>query len=200
MIGNPPYGVSIKGTYRNVVTKNLGKVPDYEIYYHFVELSRQLLKMHGTKSYIIPNTFLFNVFAAKYRKQLLENWTLKMLVDCTAFKLFESATVHNAVTVFQKEDDSKNNIGYKQTLNAKSALELFQRVDSEMTQETLLSNNVNWGLAFKLPKSFLEIVFKIKNREVNLKNLFPDISQGLIAYDKYTGQAEDIIKNRSFSF
>ena len=37
VIGNPPYGVSVKGEYRKKVVSNLGNVPDYEIYYYFIE-------------------------------------------------------------------------------------------------------------------------------------------------------------------
>ncbi|MCH7756736.1 Eco57I restriction-modification methylase domain-containing protein, partial [Patescibacteria group bacterium] len=61
VIGNPPYGVSIKGDYRKLVLDNLGKVPDYEIYYFFIELTHKLLKIKGIKSLIVPKTFLFNL-------------------------------------------------------------------------------------------------------------------------------------------
>ena len=43
IVGNPPYGVSIKGDERKMVLSELGKVPDYEIYYFFVQLSKKLL-------------------------------------------------------------------------------------------------------------------------------------------------------------
>ena len=39
---------------------------------------------------------------------------------------------------------------------------------------------------------------KIKNTSVVLNSVFPQISQGLIAYDKYKGQSEEIIKNRAY--
>ena len=54
VIGNPPYGVSIKGEYRKAVVDNLGKVPDYEIYYYFIESAKNLLCEKGILSYIIP--------------------------------------------------------------------------------------------------------------------------------------------------
>jgi len=198
VIGNPPYGVSIKDGYRNTVIKELGKVPDFEIYYYFIELSKKLLRDHGVKSYIIPNTFLFNVFAAEYRKGLTEDWRIEKIIDCTAFKLFDSATVHNAITVFLKE--KALDIGYKQTLNANSFLELVSRPTIYIKNEDLLLNNGNWGLAFKLPQSILKLVNRIKLQKNKIKDIFPEISQGLIAYDKYRGQSEEIIKNRAFHF
>ena len=74
IIGNPPYGVSIKDSLRDNIVKQLGKVPDFEIYYFFINISKALLKPNGIKSYIIPNTILFNVFAKTYRKTLFSNW------------------------------------------------------------------------------------------------------------------------------
>src|SRR5690606_27141530 len=85
VIGNPPYGVSIKGDYRNQVLSNFGKVPDFEIYYFFTELAYSLTKDNGVKSYIIPNTFLFNTFAENYRVELTEKWNLIEILDCTKF-------------------------------------------------------------------------------------------------------------------
>ncbi len=53
VIGNPPYGVSIKGDYRKAVEIELGKVPDFEIYYYFIELAHNLLKSRAILSYKI---------------------------------------------------------------------------------------------------------------------------------------------------
>ena len=44
------------------------------------------------------------------------------------------------------------------------------------------------------------MVIQIKEKSKKLIEFFPEISQGLIAYDKYQGQSEDIIKNRVFHF
>ena len=88
VIGNPPYGVSIKGEYRKSIVDILGKVPDYEIYYYFIECAKFLCKESGILSYIIPNTWLFNTYAAKYRMNLFSNWTLIEILDCTKFPNF----------------------------------------------------------------------------------------------------------------
>ena len=65
VIGNPPYGVSIKGDYRKKVVGHLGNVPDYEIYYYFIQEAERIVLENGILSYIIPNTYLFNTFAKK---------------------------------------------------------------------------------------------------------------------------------------
>ncbi|MFC1682893.1 Eco57I restriction-modification methylase domain-containing protein [Candidatus Zixiibacteriota bacterium] len=199
VIANPPYGVSIKGRYRIAVSKNLGKVPDYEIYYYFLELSQKLLNSDGVQCYIIPNTFLFNIFAATYRKQLLEEWDILLILDCTEFKLFEATTVHNAITLFSKANRTKE-IGYKNTLEARSFDELSKRPTETISNDKLVLNNTNWALSFRLSSNILNLVSKIKSSNIRLIEIFPDISQGLIAYDKYKGQSEEIIKTRAFHF
>src|SRR3989304_6058292 len=58
-IGNPPYGVSIKNEYRKNVLLLLPKVPDYEIFYFFIEVSYKYLRQGGIVTFIIPNSILF---------------------------------------------------------------------------------------------------------------------------------------------
>ena len=197
-IGNPPYGVSIKDNYRTKVLKTLGKVPDFEIYYYFIEVAKTFLKENGIKSYIIPNTFLFNVFASDYRKKLLIEWNVK-IIDCTAFKIFEGATVYNAITIFSKTNSSQH-IEYKITQNADDFQQLIKNKNEKIIIDKILKNNQNWCLVFKLDKSVLDLVLKIRENSNKLLDYFPEFSQGLIAYDKYQGQSEETIKNRVFHY
>lgn len=197
VIGNPPYGVSIKGSYREAVTKKLDKVPDYEIYYYFIELSKQLLKSNGVLSYIIPNTVLFNVYANKYRESILSYWTVHEILDCTAFKLFESAEVRNIIFTFTKNGDSKF-IGYRNTFSARSFEDLLKSSRVYFKIEELQAFSQNWGLAFKLPEEIVDIVNKTKKNKTKLVESNPEISQGLIAYDAHRGQSKEIIENRVF--
>lgn len=178
--------------------KLLGKVPDFEIYYYFIEVAKIFLKVDGIKSYIIPNTFLFNVFASDYRKKLLESWEVK-IIDCTAFKIFEGATVYNAITIF-KNTPFAESLKYKITQNADNFQDLIKNKDEIITIDKILKNNQNWCLVFKLNKKILDLVLKIRENSNKLSDYFPEFSQGLIAYDKYQGQSEETIKNRVFHY
>jgi hypothetical protein len=60
-------------------------------------------------------------------------------------------------------------------------------------------NNQNWALTFKLDEITLNLISKISNQK-KLAFFFPEISQGLIAYDKYQGQSDEIIKSRAYHF
>ena len=198
VIGNPPYGVSIKDDYRKAVVASWGNVPDYEIYYYFIVLSAPLLKEKGIMSYIIPNTFLFNTFAKHFREMLVEKWNVLEILDCTKFPIFESAVVRNAINLFQKDSEGSKQVGYRNTANVTSFSDLLEREREFMTVESLLAMNQNWGLAYFLPTSIRNVVNLISSSPLTVKDVFPEISQGLIAYDKYKGQSEEIIKSRAY--
>lgn len=198
VIGNPPYGVSIKDDYRKAVVTSWGNVPDYEIYYYFIVLAAPLLKEKGIMSYIIPNTFLFNTFAKHFREMLVEKWNVLEILDCTKFPIFESAVVRNAINLFQKDSEGSKQVGYRNTANVTSFSDLLERERKFMTVESLLTMNQNWGLAYFLPTSIRNVVNLISSSPLAVKDVFPEISQGLIAYDKYKGQSEEIIKSRAY--
>lgn len=198
VIGNPPYGVSIKDDYRKAVVTSWGNVPDYEIYYYFIVLAAPLLKEKGIMSYIIPNTFLFNTFAKHFREMLVEKWNVLEILDCTKFPIFESAVVRNAINLFQKDSEGSKQVGYRNTENVTSFSDLLEREREFMTVESLLAMNQNWGLAYFLPTSIRNVVNLISSSPLAVKDVFPEISQGLIAYDKYKGQSEEIIKSRAY--
>lgn len=199
VIGNPPYGVSVKGNYRKAVVESLGKVPDYEIYHYFIELAKRWTRNDTHCSYIIPNSILFNVFASNYRKALLEKWNIKEILDCTNFDIFEGATVRNIIFLFNSNGPSKI-VGYRNNIGANTFNELISNPRINLSANDLLFFNQNWGLAFKLEKVIIELITKIKKKTKPLNYYFPEISQGLIAYDKYQGQDEETIKNRIYHF
>ena len=198
VIGNPPYGVSIKGTYRDNVVNALGKVPDFEIYYYFIESAKRLISNKGFVCYIIPNTWLFNTFAKNYRLSFLQNWNIKELLDCSKFKIFDSATVINSIILLQNSYKNDNNVIYRPTAVAESFAELISEKRLSTTKDALIDMNQNWALAFRLKPEVISVIKKIKRSSVELSSLFPEISQGLIAYDKYKGQSPEIIKKRAY--
>lgn len=199
VIGNPPYGVSIKEDYRKEVVRCLGNVPDYEIYYYFIQAGRNLLVDNGTICYIIPNTWLFNTYARRFRETVLEKWNIIEILDCTKFKIFD-ATVLNSIITWQKSPLTikRETVGYRKTAGSKSFEELISVPREQMNKKDVLLMNQNWGLAFSLDNLTVGIVNKITQSEITIEKVFPEISQGLIAYDKYRGQSDKLIKSRAY--
>ena len=183
VIGNPPYGVSIKDDYRKAVVASWGNVPDYEIYYYFIVLAAPLLKEKGIMSYIIPNTFLFNTFAKHFREMLVEKWNVLEILDCTKFPIFESAVVRNAINLFQKDSEGSKLVGYRNTANVTSFSDLLEREREFMTVESLLAMNQNWGLAYYLGANDIKVINKISSSIDSICNHY-DVSQGYIPYRK----------------
>lgn len=182
VIGNPPYGVSIKDQYRKAVVGILGNVPDYEIYYYFIQIAEMLLVEKGIMSYIIPNTYLFNNFAKNYRLSILDRWNVLEILDCTKFKIFESATVFNTINTWQKNTfGSTEFIGYRRTSNITSFAELLDNPRTFLRKEDLLKMNQNWGLAFFLSDKVVTLINKLSGNTNSISNYY-DCSQGYIPY------------------
>ncbi|HOY32623.1 MAG TPA: DUF559 domain-containing protein [Bacteroidales bacterium] len=197
VIGNPPYGVSIKGQERDFLINDIGKVPDYEIYYWFINKANLILRKAGQFSFIIPNTILFNLFAENYRLAMFDNWHFEDVLDCTEIPIFTDATVRNVILLLKK-DKNGDKILYRNTKDISNFFEIVGRPKLTIMKDFIENNNQNWGLLFKLDEKVLLIISKLKANSVSLNSIFTETSQGLIAYDKYKGQSEEIIKNRVY--
>lgn len=194
IIGNPPYGVSIKGGYRKTVEEKYKHMPDYEIYYYFIALAQNLLKENGYVAYIIPNTWLFNVNAKDYRINIFKNWNVVELLDCTNFQIFDAATVRNTVLTLQKSTIQQNYTVYRNTRNLSNETEGKKSTGkdyfSELTHRRRLTIDnkeltknftQNWGLALFLTEQEKQIVTTINSSDRRLCEFF-DVSQGYIPY------------------
>lgn len=179
VLGNPPYGVSIKGLEREYLVKTLGKVPDFEIYYWFMSRARQILRPQGVLGYIIPNTFLFNVNAASFRLALFDNWNLDEVLDCTKVSVFEDAVVRNAIVTFTKMP-SNGALGYKRTNDVVSFSELAKRPTLMLDKSSVEASNQNWGLLFSLDETVQRLVRKL--RTMPTLDMHFSASQGYIPY------------------
>lgn len=213
IIGNPPYGVSIKDEYRKTVEKRFEHMPDYEIYYYFISLGHKLLKDSGYLAYIIPNTWLFNVNAKDFRISIFQHWNIMELLDCTNFQIFESATVRNTVLTLQKTNNQQNITIYRNTRNLSDETEgkkssgkdyfseLIQREKLSVDNSELTNVFIqNWALALNLTDQEKRIVTTINSAKVRLNDYF-DVSQGYIPYrlkdlEKTYGKVEaELIKD-----
>lgn len=189
VIGNPPYGVSIKDDYRKAVVYHLGNVPDYEIYYYFIEIAHRCLMEKGILSYIIPNTYLFNTYANTYRHSILQKWNVLEILDCTKFPVFKSAVVRNTINTWQKNKDGSSHVGYRNTVGVTAFDALVKKDKQIMSASDLQEMNQNWGLAFMLEPIVIRIVNKIAGQSESVINLY-DVSQGYIPYRK-----SDLVKS-----
>jgi hypothetical protein len=190
VVGNPPYGAHFTDKVKKHLQKTKPLVPDFESYYYFIDKGLELLKPEGKISYIIPNTFLSNQFAQKFRTNILENHTVVALSDLSNMKVFDEAQVRTCIFVIDKE--KKNTL----TKFSTYVLEGNQINTDKYLNESYLSENLhNWLTLFTVSTEVYNVLKKIRGKAQPLGD-FCEVSQGLIPYDKYRGHDENTIKNR----
>lgn len=108
IIGNPPYlgGREWKEENGNVYDYfiNRYKVAEYQfdIYALFWELGIRILKPNGLIGFITPNTWLNNQSNTKLRTYILDNTSIRNIVDYSKIKVFDQATVLPIIAVLEK--------------------------------------------------------------------------------------------------
>lgn len=120
VIGNPPYinAIQLSDLYGDTVkkyfkTKYQSARGAYDIYILFFEKALSICKSKGLVSFITPNKFLSSPYAIEFRKLVIENFTLKEVVDYSTIKVFDKPSVYPIVTLFlndKQSNDSEINI------------------------------------------------------------------------------------------
>jgi len=167
VIGNPPYGASFQN-YEKKYLKTKYPLTDieFESYLLFIQKSIVLLKENGYHSYIVPSNLLTNLRYEKTRLNLLQNSSLKFLIDLGAH-VFEQASVDTCVFICKKEIQKENLI----RTFSKNINELKDDTDyTDISQnEFLLNSNYIFNIYKTKEQSFLEQ--KIENGKCSLSNL-----------------------------
>lgn len=194
VIGNPPYGAGFSTKEKKVLARIFDKcdVPDYESADFFIEIGHRLSKVNGVLAYIIPNMFMANVFAEKYRKHLMNDWFLKEIDNLSEIDVFESAKVRNCIVFFTKQKEWYESIFKKLTVENLNVKVLKKKT---VTYQSLIENISNWLNLIEKDELAIEIANKMLSDSIALGEI-SNISQGLIPYDKYRGHSEETIKNK----
>lgn len=192
VIGNPPYGVKFNKKEKTFLSNKYPTVPDYESADFFIDKALELLSKDAMLSYIVPNMFLSNVFAEKFRNNLLMDWSFNKVDNLSSIDVFDSAKVRNCIIFFTKGNSDFCCTMAKTTLQNTKINPTKQK---QFTKKELLKFIDNWLNILEQDEQQIQIIQKIKNNSVLLGSL-SDISQGLIPYDKYRGHSAETIKNR----
>lgn len=191
IIGNPPYGFKFNDIDKKELKSEYPEVPDYESSCYFEKKSINLLKSKGIKCFIVPNTFLINLNAKKYRSSLLSDWKILKIINISKLQIFEDAGVRNCITFFEK-----NNSNLTSDINFVEMLENNQIINDKYFNTQSLHENIdNWLTLFSQNEVIAKLLKKINSNCQPLSN-FCDVSQGLIPYDKYRGHSKETIKNK----
>lgn len=194
IIGNPPYGAKFERKDKKLLDRLYAGccVPDYESADFFIELANTLIRNEGVLSYIVPNMFMANVFAKKYREHLITNWDILAVDNLSDINVFESATVRNCIVFFVK---SKIHHLAKFTKTTIIGPKVSAIKSTELSDQGLSDNIDNWLNLIEKDERALSITTKMESGSIPLGDL-AEISQGLIPYDKYRGHTPEMIKNK----
>ena len=173
---NPPYGFPVDQQ-NNRFTSTLERVPDKEVYYYAVNRVMNSLPAERTASFLIPNTFMYNVGTKSFRSYLAEQFNVQIF-DQNDQDMFRDAQVRTALLVLNREKKNVAKISYTAGISGKS---------KKISKDTFLSGQITNQIS---STSF-------SKNTMLLQDAF-DVSQGLIPYDKYRGHTEFQIKNRVF--
>ena len=180
VIGNPPYGASIANSEMISVEKRLGGVPDKEIYYYFIQLAKQLIHDRGFLSYIIPNTWMTNTHAFEYRKNILDNWNIIEVIDCTKCCIFGDATVFNSIILFQ--NGKTEFLGYKES-DQSNLVRLLQQ-PRKTIPKAIFAESEDWSVLCSQKYEHFKRIQKLReSQDVVCLRTYALVKQGMKPYD-----------------
>ena len=165
IIGNPPYvqmskEPNVSEEYKQYLKTRYGTSGGrLNLYIFMIHLGMELLNRKGTLSYIIPNTILTQEYYKDTRKMILEQNSLKIVVDYKDMP-FDNAVVENVTLVVEKEHKEDY---YIQVLKGnKEFIELFKQIpDKQFRKTNTYSFNINSN----------DLVEKLFNNTIPLKLL-----------------------------
>lgn len=203
VIGNPPYGATLTNTEKTEISKKYHSAAGrFDTYYYFIELGINLLRKKGKIGFIVPDTWLTNVFTEKLRRIAVEQCSIKKIVTLPQ-KVFPAANVDTCIFIFEEENSSQ-----KRAENIIEVLKLdkdapLEYLTEEKFYEKLIVQQNSWKnekkCRFNVNVSMegAKLIVKINEDTIPL-GYISDMCRGINPYDKYTGQSKEIIEKRVY--
>ena len=189
VIGNPPYvnskGLNFKKTEKDYFYSNY-KTAVYQIdtYILFLEKLNFILKNKGKGSYIIPNSWLNNLFLKDVRKYILNNFFIVEIAN-TPSGVFSDANVDTII--LNVENTKKFNSKIKIFL-----LENNEFIFNHFSEQNDFIDNPNYTIDIFSDRDTLNLINKIELNKKKL-NTFGKIGRGVGVYHKRVGHTKEII-------
>lgn len=129
VIGNPPYVRSTRLTapYRNFLKESFPEsfYGSSDLYGYFITSGLSCLKQNGVLAFISPAGFLRSASCRNLRDFIINNASLRSLVDLGETRIFNNASVHAAIYTFSKSAPQKQTIRYCEVNSAAELEKLY---------------------------------------------------------------------------
>lgn len=176
IIGNPPY-LRVQGLRENFEKESLfyekkfkSSTGRFDVYVLFMEQSFGLINKKGIVSFILPHKFLISDFGSGIRKFFVENKSVQSLIHFGSEMVFSDASTYTCIINLSNNNKT---INYKQI----KPLEIFDVFDFEIIDYNNLSDE-KWNLNSQSGQSLID---KINKQPLRVKNIFENISQGIVS-------------------
>ncbi|MEN9549180.1 MAG: hypothetical protein RIR12_1771 [Bacteroidota bacterium] len=158
VIGNPPYvdyrlieSAINRHSYFPINKSSLRP----NLYQYFVELSDSLLSDKGTFCFINPNQFLSTDNGLKLREHLIENRSIKFIVDVSYLKVFKEASTYTIIWLFNKNIKPNNEIRINRCSEINKISEtsfLINQSDIKLSESKIIPINYEYFALAKIEK------------------------------------------------
>jgi len=206
VIGNPPYikeyeGKEIfDGLRQNEVYQ--GKM---DIWYLFAADGLKLLRENGFLNYIAQNNWVTSAGAGKFRNFLLQNASIKKLLDFGSFMIFDSASIQTMIMFFQNKKSDNYCFDYRKLsgegLTLENAEKLLSHIQSENTKylKPLISIDKLLNKTFTFQNKEAEIVLvKMRNKSNFVLDERTEVAQGIVFPQDFLNKNSQTILGTGF--
>ena len=185
IIGNPPYDViysSKRPEEFNYYKKIYGKTSaqyNPNLFAIFIDKMIDLLAQDGELGFIVPDTLLTNKYFSNLRKKILDNCSIKLIVDLSG-GIFQDAIVDTIILIIKKEKKKANRIkiGRLTSLDElrDKSLKLYEINQAEWRKAE------NFEFRIRSNNSNDKLIKKLETNSTTLGNI-SRIYRGIVSWD-----------------
>ena len=187
VVGNPPYleAKKMPNELKKICRENFPDVAKgaFDLYFCFIKMALDLLNINGMFGYIIPNKVQVLKSARWLRKYILENFSIKEIVDISNLEIFKNISVYSILLFIKNQKGTDNRIKTYDSVDRLEKLKLGDCQPVEIKQDDFI--NTADFIFYTLPKENIgqEIYERISTQHHFLKE-YLDIGWGISFHKK----------------
>ncbi|MEI6090865.1 MAG: N-6 DNA methylase [bacterium] len=187
IIGNPPY--SAKQSSENKYLTAFYKTVEYkcDLFAFFIERGIQLLKKKGRLGYIIPVSWMTNIYYKKLREYLIESKSLEE-INLIDGLVFDSANIDTNIIILSKENVGNANLKWINSFAGNLSTNYVERSFSQFKKEE------GYSISSEADNSWYVLKEKLDKQSIELGKI-SKISLGM----KLRSNDEFIVREKSIS-
>ncbi|MCF7805826.1 MAG: Eco57I restriction-modification methylase domain-containing protein [Candidatus Marinimicrobia bacterium] len=195
VVGNPPYSfgrdwgqTGIKNYFNAVYKCSKYQIDLYQL---FTEQGIRINKSGGYFSHIVPDTWTNAIYSDILRKFILKQ-TEVLKITSSDIQIFPDATVDTIIFLFRNSERHGSNEVSIQKFTKDLTIHYLYSISVSRFEK-----NENSLFNFWLSPEIETIINKIRSNAIVLSEVC-ETTRGINAYDKATGQSEEVISNREY--